>query len=77
MSASGLDAGTRMRLLTEQPGTQLGVIATGLTAVVGSTAWHVIWLLGVAVCVLVAALGSPPGGSRDGGEGGDGGNGGG
>ena len=60
-------------------GTQLGVIATGLTAVVGSTAWQVIWLLGVAVRVLVAAFGPPgnTGSTRDGGEGGNAGAGGG
>ena len=74
MSASGLGAGARVLLLTEQPSTQLGVIATGLTAVVGSTAWQVIWLLGVAVRVLVAAFG-PPGSPRDGGNGGGGGGG--
>lgn len=76
MSASGLGAGTRVLLLAEQPSSQLGVVATGLTAVVGSTAWQVMWLLGVAVRVVVAAFG-PPGSSRDGGDGGGGGGGGG
>ena len=79
MSASGFGAGTRVLLFAEQPGTQLGVIATGLTAVVGSTAWQVMWLIGVAVRVLVAAFG-PPGSTRDdsdsgGGNGGGGGGG--
>lgn len=46
------------------PGPQLGVITTGLPAVVGSTFWQVVWLLGVVVAALLQLL--PPDAARTG-----------
>jgi hypothetical protein len=43
---------------SQAPGPQLAVITTGLTAVVGSTFWQVVWLLAVVVAALLQVF--PP-----------------
>lgn len=59
--ARGPGTGSRLPWFTEDPGTQLVVIATGLFAVVGSTTGQVVWILMIAVCVAAAVVGRPDG----------------